>query len=352
MSFTWPYALALVAVGPLLVLATVLRGRRRRRDAVLVSDVALIRAAVGGRPRWRRWLPLALFVVGLSCLSLAAARPRVAVAVPVSQTSMILALDVSRSMCATDVDPNRLAAAQAAARSFVESKDPGTQIGIVAFSGSAALIVPPTRDADVLAAAIDGLTTSRGTAIGAATLQAVDAIAEINPDVAPMGTDVPPAGGDHGYVPDIVVVLTDGANTRGIDPVAAAEQAAARRVRVFTIGFGTTNPSSMVCTSAQLGANAFEGGGFRDGRGGGGGGGGRRQALVADEPSLMRVADITGGTYAKAENAEQLREVFEDLPSHIELQTEQREVSAVFVLFGVLGALAAVTLSLLWNRFP
>ena len=153
-------------------------------------------------------------------------------------------------------------------------------------------------------------------------------------------------------MPDIVVVLTDGANTRGIDPVTAAEQAAARRVRVFTIGFGTTNPSAMVCTAAQLGGERVRGRWFPRRARGGGGGGGRRQFLVADEPTLMQVAEITGGSYAKAENADQLREVFDDLPRRIELQTEEREISTAFVLFGVLGALAAMTLSLLWNRFP
>jgi Ca-activated chloride channel family protein len=237
----------------------------------------------------------------------------------------------------------------------------GTRIGIVAFAGFAQLVMPPTTDTDKLTEVIDNLTTSRGTVIGAATLKAIDAIAAVNPDVAPIGADVnpsstqtPPAdatpssGGD--YVPDIIVLLTDGANTRGIDPVDAAQQAAARRVRVYTIGFGTTNPTELVCTREQLGAGAFDEGGF----GGGFTGGGPRtsQFLLIDEPTLRAVAETTGGTFYRAEDADQLRGVFANLPNQVELQKEQREISVVFAIVGGLLAAAAIGLSLLWNRYP
>jgi Ca-activated chloride channel family protein len=224
----------------------------------------------------------------------------------------------------------------------------------VAFAGFAELVVPPTTDKSTLIDVIDNLTTSRGTVIGAATLKAIDAIAAVNPNVAPVGSDlsdqpppsVTPSGGD--YVPDIIVLLTDGANTRGIDPVDAAEQAALRRIRVYTIGFGTTSPTDMVCTREQLGANVF-GEGFGGGVPSGGGG---RQFLLIDEPTLRAVADVTGGAFYRAEDANQLRNVFANLPNQIELQKEDREISVFFAIAGALLAASAIGLSLRWNRFP
>jgi Ca-activated chloride channel family protein len=196
-------------------------------------------------------------------------------------------------------------------------------------------------------------TTSIGTAIGSATLKAIDAIAEINPDVLPSGLnlriDGSPAEADgEPYVPDIIVVLTDGANTRGPHPLDAARQAADRRVRVFTIGFGTTTPRTMVCSPAQMGVEVG-GGGFGGGFGGGGGGGFRR-FLLLDERTLQGVADLTGGTYYRAESAEQLLEVFSSLPAQITLQKQDVELSAGFSALGALLFTLALALSLLWTR--
>lgn len=353
MSFSWPLALLLLLVVPLLLGAYVWQLRRKRKQAVRFSSIALIRAALPRRSRWRRHVPVALFLASIAGLATATARPRVSVEVPLGRTSIILALDVSGSMCATDVEPNRLRVAQDAARAFVKDQVAGTRIGIVAFAGFAQLIVPPTTDKAKLTDAIDNLTTARGTVIGAAMLTALDAIAEVNPDVQPAdatGGEPVAAPRDGDYVPDIIVLLTDGANTRGIGPIDAAQQVAGQRVRVYTIGFGTTNPTEMVCTRQQLGAAALDENGFA-----GGGGpprGGFRQALVIDEPTLQKVADTTGGTFYKAEDAEQLRGVFSSLPKEIELQKEHREISVVFAIVGVLLAMMAIGLSLLWNRSP
>ena len=247
--------------------------------------------------------------------------------------------------------------------------------------------MPPTTDKKALTAAIDGLTTSRGTAIGAAMLKAIDAIAETNADVKPSdsvdaagnGAGNGPAGsaGNPGdpaaadpaavaaaataaagtYQPDIVVLLTDGANTRGVTPLVAAQQAVDRHVRVYTIGFGTTNPASVVCSREQLGGDGIGGDGFGGGPppgagGGGGGGGGRRNFLVADEPTLIKVAGMTGATYHKAEDADQLRAVFAKLPKQVVLQRKDREISVAFAALGALLAFAAVGSSLRWNRSP
>jgi Ca-activated chloride channel homolog len=357
-SFAWPLALLLLLAVPLLLGAYLWQLRRRRGQAVRFSNVALVREALPRRSRWRRHVPVALFLAGLTGLAFATARPQMAVEVPLGRTSIILALDVSRSMCATDVQPNRLAVAQEAARTFVEEQVEGTRIGIVAFGGFAEVVLPPTTDKAALIEVIDTLTTARGTVIGAATLKSLDAIAAVNPEVAPVGVgridveDPEPPEPGAGYVPDIVVLLTDGANTRGVDPVTAAQEAALRRVRIYTIGFGTRTPTEMVCLPDQIGAGAFSEGGFPGGGRTGGGGLGASQFLLIDEPTLRAVADITGGTFYRAEDADQLRNVFASLPREIELQTEDREVSVAFAIGGALLVLGAVGLSLLWNRSP
>ena len=296
MSFTWPLALLALLAAPLLLGVVWLVRRRRRKLAVRVSNVALIRATIPQRSHWKRRIPLALLVASLVVLGVAAARPTTTREVSRSSTSILLALDVSRSMCSTDVAPNRLVVAQDAAREFVKTQPEGTRIGIVAFAGIAGLIVPPTTDTGQLVKAIDGLTTARGTAIGMAILASLDAIAEHNPNVAPTGVELggdptigidPGAGGDVDvdaipaatgpFQPDTIVVLTDGANTLGVEPLVAAQQAADRHVRVYTIGFGTTEPSQPVCNIDQVGRDIptdapIDVGGPPGGGGGGGGG--------------------------------------------------------------------------------
>jgi Ca-activated chloride channel homolog len=355
MSLSWPWALAALLVVPLLLLIRWWANRRRRKYAVRVTSIALIRAAVPGRTAWRRRIPAILFAAALVFLAIGAARPQASVRVPTSATSILLAIDVSRSMCSTDVEPNRITAAQAAAKEFVKAQKGETKIGLVAFSGISALLVEPTTDQEALLKAIEDLRTGRGTAIGQAILTSIDAIAETNPAVPPTGVTSPggaatpaPTGAPAEYQADTIVVLTDGANTQGVEPVTAAEQASARGLRVYTIGFGTTQPAPMVCTTDQInGGSAF---GPDAGRFGGGafGGGGRVQQI--DEPTLQNVAEITGGEYFRAEDAGQLQKVLTDLPSTIVTQKKKVEISVWFVLIGTLLATAAVVLSLRWNR--
>ncbi len=361
MSFGWPLALLSLAVVPALLVVYWWALRRRRRRAVRYSSVALLRSVLPRRKRWQRHLPLALLLAGLAALALAAGRPEVVRSVPDARTSIILALDVSRSMCSTDVDPNRLAVAQEAARTFVEKQPNGLRMGLVVFSGFAELAVPPSTDRKALLEAIDGLTTGHGTAIGSAMLKSLDAISDVNPAVQPVGddsgTESAPAQakpGANGFVPDVVVLLTDGANNRGIEPLDAVPYAVERRVRVYTIGFGTTNPAPPSCTREQLGGDVFDSGGF------GGGGGGRFQGgfggfgrfLVADTPTLMAVAARTGGTYHGAKDAEQLRRVFADLPKEVSRQKRPTEVTWIFAAFGVLLAVGALAASMRWSPYP
>jgi Ca-activated chloride channel family protein len=224
--------------------------------------------------------------------------------------------------------------------------------------------VEPTTERDDLIKSIDSLTTGRGTTIGAAILKSVDAISQIDPDVAPASGDVPsgspaspgpqgPAGqapprAAGSYAPEIVVLLTDGANTRGVTPVEAAKVAAARGVRVYPIGFGTTGPTTMVCTPEQLGGSGFEG--FR----GAGPGFGARPGnfLVADEATLRQVATITGGTYFPATGADQLQHVLSDLPQQVQVQKRTVDVSVALAGLAAVLVLLSVLAAARWTAFP
>ncbi len=352
MSLTWPWALVALLAFPLLLGLRWWMRRRRRREAVRMSSVRMIQAALPGRSTWRRRVPLGLFAAGLVVLATGAARPQASVLVPSSSASILLAIDTSPSMCSTDVEPNRLAAAKKAAKEFIEAQPDGTKVALVAFAGIAGLVVEHTTDKLELLTAIDGLRTGRGTAIGLAILASIDAISEINPDVPPTGVDLN-AGADGStndsgeYVPDTIVVLTDGRNTQGVDPVTAAAQAEARHIRVYTIGFGTTQPAPLVCSRDQIGNDAATRG-DRRGPPGGFGSGGRYQQI--DEEALTEVAQMTGGEYFRAEDTDALTGVLLDLPDSIVLQRKNVEITVWFAIAGALLVLFAVALSQWWNR--
>ena len=342
MTFSWPWALLSLLIIPIVVGVIWLVRRRRRRAAVRVTSIALVRAALPPRTRWTRLIPTLLLLLGFATLGVGAARPQTTVPVPSNSTTIMLAMDVSGSMCSTDVEPNRLTVAQKAAVSFIESQDGQTKIGLVAFAGVAGLQVPPTTDKDALIEAINNFTTARGTAIGSAIFTSIDSIAAINPTVAPSGVDAESAQ-RSGYAADVIVVLTDGANTQGVEPATAAESAAVRGLRVFTIGFGTTTPSRMACTGRQAG-------GWAGGPGGGFGGGGGRNPRVMDEGTLHAIAEITGGQYYKAESADQLQGALDDLPSQVAVVRKHVDIASWFAGAGGLLVAVAVGLSLWWNR--
>ncbi len=387
MSFAWPLALLLVLAVPVVLIAYIAALRRRRRQAISYSSLALVRAAMPRRSRWLRHVPVAALLAGIGVLAIASAWPELTREVPAQKTSIILALDESGSMCSTDLSPNRLAVAQQAAVKFVNSEPAGTQIGLVLFNVFAELAVPPTSNRGALDHALDNLSTAPGTAIGAAILQSLDAIAQVDSQVKPvansvLGTDATPSElggtnssggsasgptgtgtkpGSTGYVPDIIVLLTDGANNRGITPLQAAPYAAARRVRIYTIGYGTTHPGPLECTLQQqggFGGGGFSGGGFGGGGfgsgsfGGGGFGGGSGSPLVADLPPLIEVSQETGGRSYTARTASQLSQVFANLPKQVTIQKEHDEVTAEFVIIGALLALAALGASIRWSAHP
>ena len=359
MDLLWPGFLLLLGLIPALIAAYIWRLRRRRRFVVRYSSLALVRDALPRQSRWRRHVPFALFLLALSSLIVALSRPVTIISVPAGQVTVILAIDVSRSMCSTDISPSRIEAAEAAALSFIQSQQATTQIGIVAFSGYAELIQPPTTDTEALQVAVESLATGRRTAIGSGILKALDAIAEIDPSVAPSVTSnsrgpEPTPVPRGAYAPDIIVLLTDGVSNTGPLPIEAAQQAVDRGVRVYTIGFGTANGSSFPRCGPQFmgrepGDNQRFGGGGPFGGGPPGGGGFRRGI---DEATLKQVADMTGGAYFSAESAGELQNVFQDLPTYLITKHETSEVSVVFAAVGALCAALAIALGQLWHPLP
>jgi Ca-activated chloride channel homolog len=358
MEFQWPGFLLLLGLLPLIVAAYIWILRRRRRFAVRYSSLALVREVIPRTSQIRRHLPFGLFLLGLTSLVLALARPATTITVPSGKATIMLALDVSRSMCSIDIPPNRLKAAQAAVLSFIDRQDDNAQIGIVAFAGFAGIVQPPTSDQNLLREAVRNLTTARRTAIGSGILEALDAIAEVNPGVAPSvsepGSGIQPGPTPSGPVtPDIIVVLSDGASNSGPEPMEAAVQAAERGVRVYTIGYGTASGASMNCAD-RFEEQFFSGGGQGYGgwgSGGGGWGGGRWRRGI-DEETLMGIAEMTGGEYYSATSAGELHEVFRQLPTYLITRDERSEVSFAFSAAGLLLALLAIMLSMAWHPFP
>jgi Ca-activated chloride channel family protein len=346
MSFLWARSLLLLGLIPLLVIFYIWLLKRRRRFTVRYSSLSLIREAAAHQSRWRRHLPFALFLLAITSLVFALGRPVATVVIPSNKATIILAVDVSRSMCSNDIKPNRLEAAKDAAQSFVRDQLSNRQVGIVAFAGFAELIQPPTDNVLLLESAVEGLVTARRTAIGSAILRSIDAISEVDNRVAPSDlsgstpSEPPPAE----PVPHIIVLLTDGASNAGPPPLSAAQQAVDRGVRIYTIGFGTNSNNSYMDCGAQFQENDFfGGGGFAPGPGGGGF---RREI---DETTLKQIADLTGGTYYAASSAGELENVFKNLPTYLVSTRETIEISALFTALAALTAILALLLSLWWH---
>jgi Ca-activated chloride channel family protein len=345
MNLLWPGFLYLLALIPILIAVYIWILRRRRRYAVRFSSLSLVRVALPQASRWRRHLPLALFLIGLASLVIALSRPMARVIVPSGQATIVLAMDISGSMCSTDIAPNRLMAAEEAALSFIRSRPPNTQIGIVVFAGFAEIIQPATTDQDALERAIRSLSTARRTAIGSGILKSLDAIAEVDESIPPSDigsssasavTPVQPGT----YAPHIVVLLTDGASNAGPWPLDAAQQAVDRGIRVYTIGFGTEQGAPFAFCDAPFQGNFFGGGSF-------GGGGGFRRGI--DEETLIQIADMTDGEYYSATSANELEEVFRSLPISLNTKQESMEISVWFAALGAMLAGAAILFSMLWN---
>jgi Ca-activated chloride channel family protein len=356
MNLQWPGYLLFLALIPVIIGLYVWALRRRKRYTVRYSSLTLVRPALDKRSSLRRHVPFGLYALALASLIIAMARPSTSMVVPISQATIILTIDVSRSMCSTDIRPNRMEAAKDAALTFIRNQVKGTQIGIVAFAGYAEIVQPPTSDQAALEAAVQGLDTARRTAIGSGVMKAIDAISEVDERI-PASVLIPDTGAappprlEGDYAPHLIVLLTDGASNSGPDPMVAAFQAAERGIRTFTIGFGTERgmdgalPSCGQRFQPEQGFNnnlpQFESGIF------GGGGSGFRRGI--DEETLVAIADMTGGEYYSATSHGELDEVFRSLPVHLITREELMEVSVFFAAAGALLAALAIGLSMLWR---
>jgi Ca-activated chloride channel family protein len=343
MTFVWPDMLWLLLAVPALAAAYVALLRRRKRAALRFPSLSLVREALGPGLGLRRHVPPALFLLALVAMLLAVARPTAVMLLPSHHDTVILAIDVSGSMRATDVAPNRLVAAQAAARTFVAEQSRRTRIGVVAFAGTAAVVQPPTHSREDILAAIDRFQIQRATAIGSAILVSLKLIfpdvefdlrsSHPRPDAGQRGAPLPsgaePARPAFQPVPPgshesaVIIVLTDGRTTTGPDPVEAARMAAERGVRVFTVGVGTKEGGTL----------AFEGWSMR---------------VSLDEDTLKTIAATTRGEYYHAGTATDLLKVYELLRARVTVERKETEITALFSAAALVLALASALLSVLW----
>jgi Ca-activated chloride channel family protein len=333
-EFIWPFMLWFLLLAPVLIALYILAQRRRQKYALRYASLSLVREALGHGPGWRRHVPPALFIASLAVMLFALARPATVMTLPSEEGAVILTMDVSGSMRAEDLRPNRLEAAKSAARSFIEKQPLGVKVGVVSFSDNAFLVQAPTDDKEAVLAAINRLTPQRGTAIGSALLTSLDAIFEeansegaaYDSSVEPTPTPTPLPRGV--YEPAIVVLLTDGESNRGPRPLDVVDQLIARGIRVYTVGVGS-----------------LEGTVLRTG--------GRAMRVRLDEATLKAVAEATDGAYYNASTEKDLQAIYENLSTHLVFRKQQTEITAGFTGLAVILSLIAGVLSLLWfNRLP
>jgi Ca-activated chloride channel homolog len=311
--------------------------RRKKKLALRYASLGLVREAMGVGQRIKRHIPPFLFFLALAAMLFAIARPQATVTLPTQHETVILAMDISGSMRATDVEPNRLVAAQNAAKQFVAEQPENVRIGVVAFAGTATVAQAPTRNREDVVAAIDRFQLQRATAIGSAIIVSLATIfpeAGIDVGALTYGAETPkkgekPAAQAHKPVPPgsyasaVIILLTDGQRTTGPDSVQAAKMAAERGVRIYTVGVGT--PDGKII--------GFEGWSMR---------------VRLDEETLKSVADITRGEYFYAGNAVDLKKVYQALNAKLVLERKKTEVTALFAAVAALFAVVSAALSLAW----
>ena len=338
MNFLWQEALWALLLLPLLVLAYLWLLKRRKKSALTWASLGIVKEAMGAQRAWRRHVPPAVLLLALATLLVATARPTAVITLPLVEQTIVLAMDVSGSMRATDVEPNRLVASQVAAKAFIAELPRAVRIGVVSFAGTAAVVQPPTLSREDVVAAIDRFQLQRGTAIGSGI---VLSLATIFPDA---GIDLsqvtgqrlmPKALGDNkpekeftpvepgSYNSAAIVLLTDGQRTTGPDSMDAAKMAADRGIKIYTVGIGTKDGDTI----------GFDGWSMR---------------VRLDEETLKQVAMATRAEYFYAGTANDLKKVYQSLGSRLSAQKKETEISALFAALGALLALAAATLSLWW----
>jgi Ca-activated chloride channel family protein len=322
---------------PLLVAAYVLLQRRRNRYAVRFTNLALLKEVAPRAPGWRRHIPAAFFLLAVTAMILALARPHLEVPVPVEQSYVMLAIDTSRSMEANDMQPTRMEAAKEAAKQFVGSLPKTARVGVVSFSDRAVINLPPTDDHKIVIETIDKLGTQAATAIGEGIIASLSVLpgGELSqqrpadpsaPGRAPSPGAQPQRPAQN--VPATIVLLSDGASNRGVSPLQAAREAKERNVKVYTIGIGTREGGTVMS-------------------------GGQVLRVYLDEATLRRIAEITEAEYFFAPNERDLTRVYKNLSSTVGWERQQTEVTAGVTAAALLLSLAGGALSLLWfNRLP
>ena len=345
MTFSSPELLLALLLVPAALVAYLLIQRRRTRYVVRFTNVALLENLVPRRPAWRRHVPTALYLVAIAALGVALARPSVTLAVPREEATVMLAMDTSRSMLATDVAPDRLIAAKASASSFIDGLPATFRVGLVAFSTDARLVVAPTTDRDQLLAALNGLRADGGTALGDAIALSVDAADLANgtmgrPAAAPLAPnpspDAPasPDATDEGGAPLVAtVLLSDGKSSTGLlEPLDAATEAAARGVPVYTIALGTA--SGTVEVQDNLGRT-------------------ETIQVPPDTATLRAIAETTEGRFFEAPTSEDLAAIYQGLGSRVGFTMEEQEVTQWFAAGALLMVIAGAGLAAFWfNRIP
>jgi Ca-activated chloride channel family protein len=345
MTFLWPEMLLLLLIVPALIAAYFVLLRRNKDNALRYAALSMVKEAMGRGQTFRRHIPPLLFLAALIAMIIAIARPAAVITLPSQHQTIILAMDVSGSMRAVDVQPNRLLAAQAAAKAFVSEQPSNVRIGVVSFAATASVVQMPTHNREDIIAAIDRFQLQRGTAIGSgiivslATLfpeAGIDVSALIYGRSAPRGTPLDQAGKTEkppfkavapgSYNSAAIILLSDGQRTTGPDSIEAARMAADYGVRVFTVGIGTSKGETI----------GFEGWSMR---------------VRLDEETLKSIANITRGEYFYAGTAADLKKVYEVLNARLVLEKKEMEISALFAAAAALAALVSALLSLLWfNR--
>jgi len=309
--------------------------QRRRRLAASYGSFGLVQGAAGRQIGLRRHIPPALFLAGLTILMLALARPQTVVSLPRVEGTVLLAFDVSGSMAADDMQPTRMEAAKAAARDFVQRQPPGVQIGVVAFSDSGFAVQTPTNDQEAILASINRLTPTRGTSLANGILASLNAIAAdvgqaplLYSNLTPEPTATPTPVPQGTYTPAVIVLITDGENTVSPDPLAAAQAAAERGVRIHTVGIGTA-------AGALLHIDGFT------------------VHTQLDEAMLQQISQLTEGVYYNAENEQDLHTIYDNLDPQLVIKPEKMEVTSIFAGAGLLVLLIGGTFSFLWfSRLP
>jgi Ca-activated chloride channel family protein len=338
MNFLWDEALWALLLLPLLVALYLWLLRRRKKTSVAWSSLAVVKEAMGRQRPWRRHVPPALVLLALASLIVASARPTAVITLPLVEQTIILAMDVSGSMRAADVEPNRLVASQNAAKAFIKELPRAVRVGVVSFAGTAAVVQPPTLSRDDVVAAIDRFQLQRGTAIGSGIVLSLAtifpdagidlsqitgqrlmprALGEAKPDKA--FTPVEP--GSYGSA--AIILLTDGQRTTGPDSMDAARMAADRGVKVYTVGIGTKEGDTI----------GFEGWSMH---------------VRLDEETLKQVAASTRAEYFYAGTAQDLKKVYQSLGTRLSAQRKETEISALFAALGALLMLVAAGLSTWW----